>query len=122
VAALLVGLAVGSTVSALGQTDGTAPTLSGWSAVRATDQAATAAAAVAPHGAFRLRVDGPSDAFSFAVESGVAYQLVTRGLDPRPTTPVGYPTFGRPPAGGPTVVVTVPGPGGAISAHLQHGS
>ena len=122
VAALLVGLAVGSTVSALGQTDGTAPTLSGWSAVRATDQAATAAAAVAPHGAFRLRVDGPSDAFSFAVESGVAYQLVTRGLDPRPTTPVGYPTFGRPPAGGPTVVVTVPGPGSAISAHLQHGS
>jgi len=52
----------------------------------------------------------------------VAYQLVTRGLDPRPTTPIGYPTFGRPPAGGPTVVVEVPGPDGTVRAYRRAGA
>ena len=122
VAAVLAGLSVALLVSGLGQLDGTAPTLSGWSAVRVTDEAASAAAAVAPAGPFRLRIDGPSDTFSFAVETGVAYQLVTRGLDPRPTTPIGYPTFGRPPAGGPTVVVEVPGPDGPVRAYRRAGA
>lgn len=118
----LAALSVGLLAAGLGQMDGTAPTLSGWAAVRATDQAATAVAAVAPPGPFRLRVEGSSDGFTFAVETGVAYQLVTRGLDARPTTPIAAPTFGRPPDGGPTVVVVVPGPDGPVSARVQAGA
>jgi hypothetical protein len=121
-AVVLVGLSVWLTVSGLGRMDGAEPTLSGWPAVRTTDEATAAAAVVAPHGPFRLEVEGPSGAFTFAVESGVAYQLVTRGLDPRPTIAVAYPTFGRPPVGGPTVVVTIPGPGGRVRARLRTGS
>jgi hypothetical protein len=64
-------------------------------------------------------VDGPQDASTFAIETGVAYQLVTRGLDPRPSTAVGYPTFGRPPPDGPIVVLVLPGPGRPVSAHLR---
>jgi len=118
-AAALVVLSLWLVASGLGRMDGTAPTLSGWPAVRATDSASAAAARVAPPGPFRLQMDGPPDAFTFAVETGVAYQLVTRGLDPRPTTAVGFPTFGRPPADGPTVVVVLPGPGRPVSAHLR---
>jgi hypothetical protein len=118
-AAVLAGLSVWLVVSGLGQMEATTPTLSGWTAVRAADLASEAAARVAPAGPFRLQVDGPQDAFTFAVETGVAYQLVTRGLDPRPATAVGYPTFGRPPPGGPTVVVVLPGPGRPVRAHLR---
>jgi hypothetical protein len=119
---VLVGLSIWLVVVGLGQMDGTAPTLAGWPAVRATDQGSTAAAQVAPGGPFRLQMDGPPTPFTFAVETGIAYQLITRGLDPRPTTAIGYPTFGRPPTGGPTVVVEVPGPGLRVSAHLRTGS
>jgi hypothetical protein len=118
-AVALVVLSVWLIASGLGQMESTAPTLVGWPAVRATDLASEASARVAPPGPFRLQVDGPPDAFTFAVETGVAYQLVTRGLDPRPSTAVGYPTFGRPPPDGPTVVVVLPGPGRPVSAHLR---
>ncbi len=121
-AVVLVALSIWLVVIGLGQMDGTAPTLAGWSAVRATDQASTDAARVAPRGPFRLQMDAPSTAFTVAVETGIAYQLVTRGLDPRPTTVIGYPTFGRPPADGPTVVVVLPGPGRPVSARLESGS
>jgi len=121
VAVVLVGLSVWATVVGLGQVDGTAPTLSGWPAVRATDRASAAVARIAPRTTFRLRVDGPADGFTFAVESGVAYQLAARGLDPRPTTAIGFPTFGRPPAHGPTVVVTLGGPDRPVGARLQSG-
>ena len=118
-AVALVGLSIWAMVVGLGQVDGTAPTLSGWPAVRATDRASEVVGRIAPRGSFRLRVDGPPDAFTFAVESGVAYQLAARGLDPRPTTAIGFPTFGRPPAQGPTVVVAVPGPDRPVRVRLQ---
>ena len=121
VAIALVSLSIWATVVGLGQVDGTAPTLSGWPAVRATDRASAAVARIAPRNAFRLRVDGPPDGFTFAVESGVAYELATRGLDPRPTTAIGFPTFGRPPAHGPTVVVTLGGPDRPVGVRLQPG-
>ncbi len=120
-AVALVGLSVWATVVGLGQVDGTAPTLSGWPAVRATDRASAAAARIAPRNTFRLRFDGPPDAFTFAVESGVAYQLASRGLDPRPTTAIGFPTFGRPPPHGPTVVVTLGGPDRPVEVRLRSG-
>ena len=115
----LVGLSTGVLVTGLGSRDGTAPTLVGWPAVRAADAATAAALHVAPAGAFGLRLEGLPQAEAFAVETGVAYQLVTHGLDPRPTTAIGYPTFGRPPRGGPTMVVTVDGRGHHASARLM---
>ena len=104
--------------SGLGQMELMVPTLSGWPAVRVADLASEAAAWLAPAGPFRLQVDGPEDASTFAVETGVAYQPVTRGLDPWPSTAAGYPTFGRPPPDGPTVVAVLPGPGRPVSGHL----
>jgi len=118
-AAVLAALSVSLVASGLGQLDSTAPTLSGWTAVRAVDLASEAVARVAPAGPFRLQVDGPHDEFTFAVETGVAYQLVTRGLDPRPSAVVGYPTFGSPPRDGPIVEVVLHGPGRPVSAHLR---
>jgi hypothetical protein len=118
-AVVLAVLSVWLMASGLGQMGSVAPTLSGWPAVRAADLASEAAARVAPAGPFRLQVDGPQDASTFAIETGVAYQLVTRGLDPRPSTAVGYPTFGRPPPDGPIVVLVLPGPGRPVSAHLR---
>jgi len=116
---VLTGLSARLVVSGLGQIESTAPTLSGWPAVQAADLASEAAARVAPQGPFRLETDGPWNAFTFAVETGVAYQLVTRGLDPRPSTAVGYPTFGSPPPNAPSVVIVLSGPGRPISAYLR---
>jgi hypothetical protein len=121
-AALLVGLSAWLMATGMAKMDGTAPTLSGWAAVRATDAASAAAVRVAPTGAFGLQVEGAPSTDPFAVETGVAYQLVTRGFDPRPTTAIGYPTFGRPPVGGPTVVVVLSGPGRTVHAHIRSGS
>jgi len=115
----LVGASTGVSVTGLGDLGGSAPTLLGWPAVRATDVATAAALRVAPGGAFGLHIEGLTATESFAVESSVAYQLVTHGLDPRPLAPIGYPTFGRPPRDGPTVVVTVGGTGRTASARLE---
>jgi len=98
--------------------DGPAPTLVGWPAVRAADAATVAALQVAPKQAFGLRLEGLPMSEAFAVETAVAYRLVSHGLDPRPTAAVAFPTFGRPPRDGPTVVVTAGGPGRAASARL----
>ena len=121
-AAMLVGLSAWLMATGMAQMDGTAPTLSGWAAVRATDAASAAAVRVAPTGVFGLQVEGAPATDPLAVETGVAYQLATRGYDPRPTTAIGYPTFGRPPVGGPTVVVVLSGPGRAVHAHIRSGS
>ena len=121
-AVALVGLSTWATVVGLGQMGGTAPTLSGWPAVRATERASGAAIRIAPRGTFRLRIEGPPNAFTFSVETGVAYQLAARGFDPRPTTAIGFPTFGRPPDHGPTVVMVVPGPDRPVGVRLESGS
>jgi hypothetical protein len=115
-AAALVGLSTWVLVTGLGEMDGAAPNLVGWPVVRLTDEASAAARHVAPEGAFGLSLRGLPQAEALAVEAGVAYRLATEGLDARPTAAVGYPTFGHPPPGGPTVVVTVSGPGGSVRA------
>ena len=99
--------------------DGTTPTLAGWTAVHAAAAGADAAARVAPSGPFRLEVAGPTSATQFAVLTGVAYLLVTRGLDPRPDPPVTWATFGHPPVHGPVVVLELPGGSGAVRAQLR---
>lgn len=96
--------------------DGIAPALVGWPAVHAASTGAAVAAQVAPRGPFHLVVTGAGGATEFAVATGIAYLLVTRGLDPRPDSPVAYATFGRPPAGAATVVVTLPGHGRPVEA------
>ena len=116
--AVLVGLSAWLVVLGLGQTGGTAPTLSGWASVHDTDAATAAALRVAPRGAFGLQV-GPASPTGFAVLAGVAYQLATHGVDARPTAAVAYPTFGRPPSGSPTVVVTLGGHGGATATLVR---
>ena len=116
---VLAGLSLQLVAVGLGQIESNAPTLAGWPAVLATDRASEAVARVAPRGTFRLQMVGPQNAFTFAVETGVAYQLTTRGLDPRPSSAVGYPTFGPPPPDGPTVVVVLPGPGRSVRAHIR---
>ncbi len=121
VAVVLVLLSAGVVWRGLDRMDGTAPTLVGWPAVRAAEAAADAAGTVAPTGPFRLEVvgrDGPSD---LAVATGTAYLLVTRGLDPRVGSPAAYATFGRPPVGGPTVVVEVRAGGGRVTARRLGG-
>lgn len=100
---------------------GITPTLSGWTAVHAAAAGADAAARVAPHGPFRLEVAGPGSATHFAVVTGVAYLLVTRGFDPRPDPPVAWATFGRPSDRGPVVVLEVPDGTGTVHAHLRSG-
>jgi hypothetical protein len=56
----------------------------GWSVVRATDDAAALVDRVAPRTPFDLgMVGGASSDQSFSVLTGVAYQLATRGLQPR---------------------------------------
>jgi hypothetical protein len=118
---LLVALSAAVVSSGLGRMDGIIPTLVGWPAVRATDAATTAAAAVAPRGPFRLQIAGPGSAEHLAVETGVAYLLTTRGFDPRPDSPIAFATFGRPPGRGPTVVLTLPEGGGPAGARLVGG-
>ncbi len=120
-AVLLVLASTGVVWRGLDRMDGTDPTLGGWPAVHATTAAADAASRVAPHGPFRLEVAGPRSADHFAVVTGVAYLLTTRGLDPRPDSPVAYATFGRPPSDGPTVVLTLPDRGGRAAARLVRG-
>ena len=110
-AVVLMALAAGVVWRGLDRMDGITPALVGWPAVHATAEAADAVQQVAPHGPFRLEIAGPGSATHFAVETGVAYLLVTRGYDPRPDSPVGYATFGRPPDHGPTVVLSLPGDG-----------
>ena len=114
----LAGLSTAVLVVGLGSMDGPAPTLVGWPAVRAADAATAAALQVAPKKPFGLRLEGLPTSEAFAVETAVAYRLVSHGLDPRPTAAVAFPTFGRPPRDGPTVVVTAGGPGRAASARL----
>jgi hypothetical protein len=116
----LVVLSAGVVWRGLDRMDGITPTLAGWPAVHATAEAADAVQRVAPHGPFRLQVAGPGSATHFAVVTGVAYLLVTRGYDPRPDSPVAYVTFGRPPAHGPTVVLSLPD-GGPVSARRLGG-
>ena len=115
--AVLVGLGSGLVVLGLGQMDGPAPTLSGWTSVRETDAATTAALSVAPRGSFGLEV-GPAGPDAFAVLVGTAFELVARGDAARPTAAVAFPTFGRPPRDGPTVLVTLAGPGRATARVL----
>jgi hypothetical protein len=118
---VLVTLSAGVVWRGFDRMDGIAPTLAGWPAVHATAAVAAAAARVAPAGPFRLTVAGEGSADHLAVDTGVAYLLVTRGLDPRPDAPIAYATFGRPPAHGPTVVLVVPDRGGPVAAHLVEG-
>ena len=117
-AGTLVGLSGWLVIVGMGQVGGVEPTLVGWSAARVTDAATTAAARVAPQGSFRLEVRGGTDVDVFAVEGGVADLLVAKGFDARPDDPVAYPTFGRPPPEGPTVVVTLSAAGHGVEARL----
>ena len=103
----LVLLSAGVVWRGLDRMGGITPALAGWAAVHATAEAADAVQQVAPRGPSRLQVAGPGSATHFAVATGVAYLLVTRGYDPRPDSPVAYATFGRPPAHAPTVVLSL---------------
>jgi len=85
----LAGLSVGLIGTGLGKMDGSAPTLMGWPAVRTTDAATAAVLRVAPDGAFGLHLEGLPATESFPVESSVAYQLITHGLDPTRSRPSG---------------------------------
>jgi hypothetical protein len=125
------GVAVAVTVLVLGSAgvlwrgldrmDGIVPALVAWPAVHATADGADAVARVAPRGTFRLEVGGSDGVTDFAVATGVAYLLTTRGLDARPASPVAYATFGRPPAGAPTVVLTWHGDGRPVDARVTGG-
>ena len=119
-AIVLVVMSAGVVWRGLDRMDGTIPALADWSAVHATAAAADVVQEVAPTGPFRLQVAGPGSATHFAVVTGVAYLLVTRGYDPRPDSPVAYATFGRPPDHGPTVVLTL-AEGGRVSARRVDG-
>ena len=121
VTVLLVAGSAGVVWRGVDRMDGIVPTLAGWPAVHAAADGADAAARVAPRGTFRLEVAGPGSAAHFAVVTGVAYLLVTRGFDPRPDSPVAWATFGRPPDRGPTVVLEVPDGGGSVRARLRNG-
>ncbi len=117
-AIVLVALSAGVVWRGLDRMDGITPTLAGWPAAHATAALADAAARVAPHGPFRLQVAGSGSVTVFAVETGVDYLLVTRGLDPRPDTSTAFTTFGRPPAHVPTVVMEMPDANGRVRAWL----
>ena len=118
---VLVALSAWSMTSGLRQIGGRVPTISGWPAVRTADVATAAVARVAPRGPFKLQVVSPDGAYGYSVEAGVIYLLVTQGFDPRPDVPVAYPTFGRPPSKGRTVVLELPSGGGRAVAHLAAG-
>jgi len=118
VGVVLVALSAWAMTSGLRHIGGSVPTISGWPAVRTADVATAAVAQVAPRGPFKLQVVSPDGAYGYSVEAGVIYLLVTQGFDPRPDVPVAYPTFGRPPSMGPTVVLELPRRGGQVTAHL----
>jgi hypothetical protein len=95
-----------------------ASTISGWSAVRATDVGVAAVERVAPpRTPFRLQLAEPGNNYRFAVVTGIAYLLNTDGLQPR-LIGVAAATFGEARPDMPVVHLHVPATGDKVTASV----